>query len=177
LIFLNYFFTFAQLLTKVTTKQKQLMEQTLVIIKPGAVQRALIGEIITRFERKGLRLAGMKMIQLTDEILSEHYSHLVEKPFFGRIKQSMMATPVIVCCLEGIDCVQVVRNMTGVTNSRNANPGTIRGDFGMSMQENIIHTSDSVENAKIELARFFKAEDIFEFTLSAQSFLYASDEK
>lgn len=153
------------------------MEQTLVIIKPGAIQRGLIGEIITRFERKGLRLAGMKMIQLNDEILAEHYSHLTDKPFFPRIKQSMMATPVIVCCWEGLDCVQVVRNMTGVTNSRNAVPGTIRGDFGMSMQENIIHTSDSVENAEIELARFFKADEILAYTPAAQQFLYATDEK
>nr|HPH73323.1 nucleoside-diphosphate kinase [Paludibacteraceae bacterium] len=90
------------------------MEQTLVIIKPGAVQRGLIGTVISRFEQKGLRLAGMKMIQLTDAILSEHYSHLADKPFFGRIKKSMMATPVVVCCWEGLDCVQVVRSMTGV---------------------------------------------------------------
>jgi len=153
------------------------MEQTLVIIKPGAVQRGLIGAVISRFEQKGLRLAGMKMIQLTDAILSEHYSHLADKPFFGRIKKSMMATPVVVCCWEGLDCVQVVRSMTGVTNSRNAAPGTIRGDFGMSMQENIIHTSDSVENAKIELARFFDTDEIYDFQPAAQSFLYASDEK
>src|SRR5574344_2795488 len=153
------------------------MEKTLVIIKPGAIQRELVGDIINRFERKGLKLSGLKMIQLDDTILAEHYSHLVDKPFFPRIAASMKASPVIVCCWEGLDCVQVVRNMTGVTNSRNATPGTMRGDFGMSMQENIIHTSDSVENAKIELARFFNSEDIFEFTLSAQSFLYASDEK
>lgn len=153
------------------------MERTLVIIKPGAIQRGLIGAIVTRFEQKGLRLAGMKMIQLTDKILSEHYSQLTDKPFFGRIKQSMMASPVVVCCWEGLDCVQVVRNMTGVTNSRNAIPGTIRGDFGMSMQENIIHTSDSVDNAKIELARFFDADEMYDYQQSAQPFLYASDEK
>jgi len=111
------------------------MEQTLVIIKPGALQRELVGDIINRFERKGLKLAGLKMIQLDDAILAEHYSHLTDKPFFPRIKESMKASPVIVCCWEGLDCVQVVRNMTGVTNSRNATPGTIRGDFGMSMQE------------------------------------------
>ena len=153
------------------------MEKTLVIIKPGALQRELVGDIITRFERKGLRLAGLKMIQLDDAILAEHYSHLTDKPFFPRIKESMMASPVIVCCWEGLDCVQVVRTMTGVTNSRNATPGTIRGDFGMSMQENIIHTSDSVENGVIELKRFFKSEELFNYTKVGHSFVYATDEK
>ena len=153
------------------------MEKTLVIIKPGAIQRELVGDIMNRFERKGLKLAGLKMIQLDDTILAEHYSHLVDKPFFPRIAASMKASPVIVCCWEGLDCVQVVRNMTGVTNSRNATPGTIRGDFGMSMQENIIHTSDSVENAVIELNRFFKPEELFDYSKVGYSFLYATDEK
>ena len=153
------------------------MEKTLVIIKPGALQRELVGDIINRFERKGLRLSGLKMIQLNDAILAEHYSHLTDKPFFPRIKESMMASPVIVCCWEGLDCVQVVRTMTGVTNSRNATPGTIRGDFGMSMQENIIHTSDSVENGVIELKRIFKSEELFNYTKVGHSFVYATDEK
>ena len=82
------------------------LEKTLVILKPSAVQRGLIGEITTRFERKGLRLAGMKMMQLTDELLNEHYAHLSEKPFFQRVKNSMMASPVIVCCYEGVDAIQ-----------------------------------------------------------------------
>ena len=130
------------------------MERTLVILKPSAVQRGLIGEVITRFERKGLKLVAIKMIQLTDEILAEHYAHLIDRPFFPRIVAAMKASPVIVCCWEGIDCVQVVRSMTGATNGRNAVAGTIRGDYSVSGQENIVHTSDSVENAKIELNRF-----------------------
>ena len=153
------------------------MERTLVIIKPGAVQRNLIGEIITRFERKGLQLQGLKMIQLDDRILAEHYAHLIDKPFFPTICNSMKASPVIVCCWAGVDAVQVVRNMTGVTNSRNAQPGTIRGDFGMSMQENIIHTSDSVENAAIELARFFRPEEMFDYPIATQQFIYSITEK
>lgn len=152
------------------------MEKTLVILKPSAMGRGIAGEVITRFTNKGLILAGMKMIQLTDAILDEHYAHLIERPFFNRIKTSMKAQPVIVMCLAGIDAVQVVRTMTGVTNGRNAAPGTIRGDFSMSGQENIIHTSDSVENAKIELDRFFKPEEIFEYTPITMSMLYASDE-
>lgn len=152
------------------------MEKTLVILKPSAMGRGIAGEVITRFTNKGLILAGMKMIQLTDAILDEHYAHLIDRPFFNRIKTSMKAQPVIVMCLAGIDAVQVVRTMTGVTNGRNAAPGTIRGDFSMSGQENIIHTSDSVENAKIELDRFFKPEEIFEYTPTTMSLLYASDE-
>lgn len=152
------------------------MEKTLAILKPSAMGRGIAGEVITRFTNKGLILAGMKMIQLTDAILDEHYAHLIERPFFNRIKTSMKAQPVIVMCLAGIDAVQVVRTMTGVTNGRNAAPGTIRGDFSMSGQENIIHASDSVENAKIELDRFFKPEEIFEYTPITMSLLYASDE-
>ncbi len=152
------------------------MEKTLVILKPSAVQRALVGEVTARFERKGLRLCGMKMMQLTDGILDEHYAHLASKPFFQRIKDSMMAAPVVCCCYEGVDAVETVRTMTGSTNGRKAAPGTIRGDYGMSFQENIIHTSDSPENAVTELARFFKPEEIFDYKPAAFQFLYANDE-
>ena len=128
-----------------------MMEKTLVILKPCTLQRGLVGEIINRFERKGLRLAGMKMVQLTDEVLSEHYAHLSSKPFFQRVKDAMMVCPVIVCCFEGVDAVQVVRTLTGPTNGRLAAPGTIRGDYSMSFQENIVHASDSPETAEVEL--------------------------
>ncbi|HOS46783.1 MAG TPA: nucleoside-diphosphate kinase, partial [Paludibacter sp.] len=121
------------------------MEKTLIILKPSAVQRGLIGEVTQKFEKKGLQVCGMKMMQLEDEILNEHYAHLAHLPFFQRIKDSMMASPVVVCCLQGKDAVKVVRSMTGVTNGREAAPGTIRGDYSMSIQENIIHASDSVE--------------------------------
>ena len=153
-----------------------MIEKTLVILKPSCLQRALVGEVITRFERKGLRLAGMKMIQLTDNILNEHYAHLSEKPFFQRVKDSMTITPVIVCCLEGVDAIAAVRKLTGDTNGRLAEPGTIRGDLCMSFQENIVHTSDSPESAEIEIKRFFKPEDMFEYKQSSFDFLYASDE-
>lgn len=152
------------------------MEQTLVLLKPSAVQRGLVGEVISRFEKRGLRLAGMKMMQLTDEILNEHYAHLREKSFFKDLKDSMMATPVIACCLEGVEAVQVVRSMTGSTNGRNAAPGTIRGDYCMSNQQNIVHTSDSPENAKVELERFFRPEEIFCYEQATRKFVYAVDE-
>lgn len=152
------------------------MEQTLIIIKPAAVHRGLIGEIITRIQRKGLYITGMKMMQLDEEILREHYAHLVDRPFFPDLVQSMMATPVIVICVEGKDAVEVVRLMTGATNGRKALPGTIRGDLSMSGQENIVHASDSVENAKIELARFFREGEILSYKPSDIRFFYAPDE-
>ena len=152
------------------------MERTLVILKPSAMARNLVGNIITRFEQKGLIIAGMKMMTLTESLLTEHYAHLVDKPFFKSLLASMTALPVIVVCLKGKDAVAVVRAMTGATNSRNAAPGTIRGDFGMSGQENIIHASDSVENAEIELQRFFRADEIFEFTPANLKLLYAPNE-
>ena len=152
------------------------MEKTLVILKPSAIGRGIAGEVISRFTNKGLIIAGMKMIQLTDELLDEHYAHLADRPFFNRIKTSMKALPVIVMCLAGKEAVQEVRTMTGATNGRNATPGTIRGDFSVSGQENIVHTSDSVENAKIELNRFFKPEEIFDYKPTTFDLLYACDE-
>lgn len=151
-------------------------EKTLVILKPGTLQRGLVGEITKRFERKGLRLAGIKMVQLTDGILNEHYSHLSTKPFFQHVKDSMMASPVIVCCYEGVEAVQTVRNLAGPTNGRLAAPGTIRGDYSMSCQENIVHTSDSSESAVTELNRFFKPEEIFGYRLETTNYLYSADE-
>lgn len=153
-----------------------MIEKTLVILKPSTLERALVGEIIHRFERKGLRLAGMKMMNLTDELLSQHYSHLSTKPFFQRVKDSMMAAPVIVCCFEGVDAIQTVRTLAGPTNGRLAAPGTIRGDYSMSFQENIVHTSDSPETAAIELARFFRPEEIFDYKQAMFDYLYANDE-
>lgn len=152
------------------------MERTLVLLKPSTVQRALIGEIISRFEKKGLRIAGMKMMQLTDEILEDHYSHLIKKPFFPSLKASMMKTPVVALCLEGVDAIAVVRYITGYTNGRKADPGTIRGDYCMSNQQNIVHASDSPEAAVIELARFFRPEEIHNLGDLNLDRLYGVDE-
>ncbi len=152
------------------------MEKTLVIIKPGTIQRGLIGEVIRRFEQKGLQICGLKMIQLTDEILHEHYAHIAEKPFFPRVKNAMKASPVIVCCLKGMDAVNVVHKLAGATNGRDAAIGTIRGDYSMSVQWNIIHTSDSIKTADDELARFFKEEEIFDYKQSYIEFIYSEEE-
>ncbi len=148
------------------------METTLVILKPSAVLHGYVGQIVTRFQQKGLVVRGMKMMQLSEGILNEHYAHLLDRPFFPSLLKSMMASPVIVMALWGKDAVEVVRMMTGATNGRKAAPGTIRGDFSMSGQENIIHASDSIENAEIELKRFFKPEEIFDYVPTSIKYTY-----
>ena len=155
---------------------KPVEEKTLIIIKPDALNRSLVGEIISRFERKGLKLVGMKMIQLDDKILKEHYSHLADKPFFPRIARFMKGWPVIVLALEGLEAVDSVRLITGETSGRKADAGTIRGDLSMSVQANIVHASDSVKNAKVEIDRFFKSEEIYDWKRLDFEVLYAEDE-
>ena len=152
------------------------MERTLIILKPSAIQRFLVGDVITRFQHKALRIAGIKMMQLDETILREHYAHLVDRPFFPFLLNSMMLNPVIVMCLEGKDAVEVVRGLTGATNSRKAAPGTIRGDYAMSGQENIVHASDSTESSAIELKRFFNPGEIFDYTPITFNSIYASDD-
>lgn len=152
------------------------IEKTLVLLKPCTMQRGLAGEIISVFEKKGLQICGLKMMQLDDKILSEHYAHLAGKEFFQRVKDSMMDTPVVAMCLSGVDAVETVRTLAGATNGRKADPGTIRGRYCMSFQENIVHTSDSKETAAVELKRFFRDDEIFEWKQSVFPSLYASDE-
>ncbi len=150
------------------------MQQTLIIFKPSAVERGLVGTVLARFEAKGLAITGMKMMQLSPEILREHYAHLVDRPFFPSIVASMTASPVM--CLKGVDAIRVVRSMTGDTNGRTAAPGSIRGDFSMSNQENIIHASSSVEDAEVEIKRFFSPDELFDYTLDAIRFINADSE-
>lgn len=152
------------------------METTLVLLKPGCVQRMLMGEIITRFERRGLRISGMKMMQLSDEILREHYAHLVDRPFFPALAASMQASPVVALAVSGKDAVQVVRTMVGVTNGREAAPGTIRGDYSVSNQQNIVHASDSTSNAEIELKRFFQPGEVYDYQAALQGYIYGDGE-
>ena len=152
------------------------METTLVLLKPSCVQRQLIGEIVNRFERRGLRISGMKMMQLDENILRQHYAHLVGRPFFPGLVKSMMASPIVAMALTGVEAVQVVRDMTGFTNARKADAGTIRGDYAVSNQQNIVHASDSIENAAVELARFFRPEEIFDYHSAVEAFLYGAGE-
>ena len=152
------------------------MEKTLVLLKPSCVERNLIGEVIGRIERRGLIICGMTMMQLDEQILREHYSHLVDKPFFPSLAESMMASPVVALVLKGVDVVSVFREMVGVTNGRKAAPGTLRGDFCMSGSLNIIHASDTPENAEIEINRFFKPSEVFDYIPANMKFIYGDGE-
>jgi nucleoside-diphosphate kinase len=153
------------------------MERTLVLLKPDALQRDLVGEIISRLEHKGLKLVGLKLMHLSDELLNEHYSHLVGKDFFAEVKSFMQLTPVVACCWEGTDVVNTVRLVTGITKAREAAPGTIRGDLGMSVQANLIHCSDSLDTAHVEVERFFKSEELFSYHDALERFVYSSRER
>ena len=153
------------------------MERTLVLIKPDGVQRGLVGEIIGRFERKGLKLLGCKMMTLDEAVLREHYAHIADKPFFPGVAAFMKSSPVVAMCWEGLECVEAVRLITGVTKGRQADAGTIRGDLAMSVSCNVIHTSDTVENAGKEVARFFKKDELFEYAKGEFEHVYNSEER
>jgi nucleoside-diphosphate kinase len=151
-------------------------EKTLLIVKPDGVQRGLVGEILRRLERKGLKIVGLKMMRLDDAMLREHYAHIVEKPFYPSVEAFMKTDPVVVICAEGKDAVAAVCLITGVTNAAKADAGTIRGDFAMGMS-NVVHRSDTVENAKQEVARFFKDGEIFDYDKSEYLHVYMEDER
>lgn len=135
-----------------------MIEQSLVIIKPDAMQKRLAGTIIQRLEDKNLQIKKLKFMQLSRPMVEEHYQHLKEKPFFGELVSFMISAPVICMVLEGEAAISVIRRMVGATNALEANPGTIRGDFGSSGFQNMIHASDSTESAIIEIQRFFEEE-------------------
>lgn len=137
------------------------MELTVILLKPDCVQRNLIGEVIGRFEKSGLKVRACKMMQLTDALLKDHYSHLADKPFFPEIATFMKSAPVVAMILEGKDVIVKVRDMVGPTDSTKAPKGSIRGDLGRTKMENIVHASDTPENAAAEVKRFFKQEEIF----------------
>jgi nucleoside-diphosphate kinase len=152
------------------------MERSVILVKPDGVQRGLIGEVIHRFERKGLKLVGLKMISLTDAVLDEWYAHHKDKPFFGGLKSYMKSYPVVAMLWEGKDAVATVRKMIGITKARDAEPGTIRGDFAMSQQYNLIHASESIEIAKKEEALVFNKDEIFDWDKSDLKNVYLEDE-
>ena len=152
-------------------------EKTLIIIKPDAVQRNLIGEIISRIERKGLKIIGMKMMSIGDAILEEHYAHIKDKPFFPGIRDFMKSSPVIVMAVEGINSVSALRLLVGPTKAWEATAGTIRGDISLSTQSNIVHASDTVENGEIEVSRFFDESELFIYSKIDTDFIYAEHKK
>jgi nucleoside-diphosphate kinase len=153
------------------------MERSVVLVKPDGVQRGLVGEIISRFEKKGLKLVGLKLMGLTDEILDEWYAHHKEKPFFGDLKQFMKSSPVVAMLWEGLECVEAVRKLCGVTLGRAAEAGSIRGDFGMSQSNNLIHASDSPGNAQKEEALIFTKNEIFDYDKGEYLYVYSVEER
>ncbi|MEK7575466.1 MAG: nucleoside-diphosphate kinase [Patescibacteria group bacterium] len=152
-------------------------EKTLIIIKPDALQRNLLGEIIHRFERKGLKIIGMKMVQLEDILLDEHYCHHKSKPFFESLKNFMKSAPVVVMALSGLNAINAIRLTVGQTKGYEADAGTIRGDFSISGQANIVHASDSKENGELEIKRFFKKDELFEYRKIDFEFVYGEEER
>lgn len=139
------------------------MDRTLILLKPDAVQGKFCGKVITRFEDAGFTIRGCKMMNLTPAILREHYAHVADKPFYPEIEEFMASVPVIAMVIEGDDVVNKVRDMLGVTDSRKAAPGTLRATFGKDVMINVAHASDSKETAAKEVARFFKADELFDY--------------
>jgi nucleoside-diphosphate kinase len=140
------------------------MERTLIIFKPDAMNRMLVGRILTRFEDKGLRIAALKLQQSPRDQVEKHYEVHRGKPFYESLVEFMTAGPVILAVLEGPGAIDVVRGLLGPTNGRDAPPGTIRGDFGLDQQYNLIHASDGPDTARSEIGLFFKSEEIVEYT-------------
>ena len=153
------------------------MERTLIIAKPDAVQRGLVGEIISRLERKGLKLIGLKMVRLDAEVLQAHYAEHLEKPFYAGLESFMKSSPVVVMAWEGFECVNSVRILVGATNPRDAGAGTIRGDFSIGTGRNLIHASDSQESGGAEVARFFSTEELFSYDKSEYIHIYEEFER
>jgi len=140
------------------------MERTLILLKPDAVQRRLVGDLVGKFERKGLRLAGMKLIQTPKQLAEKHYEVHKERPFYGSLISFLTSGPTVALVLEGREAVVVARNLIGATDGVKAAPGTIRGDYAISVQNNLVHGSDSAENAAKEIALWFKADELVSFT-------------
>lgn len=153
------------------------MEKTLIIAKPDAVQRGLVGEIIRRLETKGLKLIGIKMLSLNSELLQEHYSEHLEKDFYAGLEEFMKSSPVVVMAWEGYECVDSVRLIVGATNPRQATAGTIRGDLAIGTGRNLIHASDSKQSGESEVNMFFKADELFEYDKSEYVHIYEAGER
>jgi len=145
-------------------------EKTLIILKPDAMQRGLMGEILNRFEQKGVKFIGLKLVKLSDVLLDKHYAQHKGKHFFEPTKQYMKMMPVVIAVLEGMEAVRVVRSICGPTDGKNAPAGTIRGDFSMSIARNIIHSSEDLKSAHREIKLYFKSSELFEYERPNEAF-------
>jgi nucleoside-diphosphate kinase len=153
------------------------IERTLILAKPDAVQRRLVGQLMTRIENKGLKLVGVKMLQVTKELAAKHYEEHIEKPFYPLLEEFITAGPVVAICAEGPSAISVVRTMMGPTNGSEAAPGTIRGDFGISRQMNLMHGSDGPEAATKEIAIYFADNELIDYKPTLDEWVCADDEK
>lgn len=153
------------------------MERTLIIAKPDAVQRGLIGQIITRLEQKGLKLIGVKMSSLDQAMLRTHYAEHVDKSFYKGLEQFMKSSPVVVMAWEGYECVESVRMLVGATNPRQAAPGSIRGDLAIGTGRNLVHASDSKQSGEAEIASFFDKSELFDYDKDEYLHIYEDFER
>ena len=152
------------------------MQRTLVLLKPDCVQRRLIGDVLSRFEAKGLHIVAMKLLQVTPELSKQHYAEHVEKPFYPSLEEFITSAPVVAIALEGLEVIRVVRDMLGAANGLQAAPGTLRGDYSSSRQMNLVHASDSEESAQRELDLYFNADEFCDYSLVLTPFMRADDE-
>ncbi len=148
------------------------MERTLVIVKPDGVQRGLIGPIITRLEQRGLKIVGLKMMQITPELARKHYAIHEGKPFFDGLIRYITSSPVVVMVVEGKKAIEVVRATMGATNPVAATPGTIRADYALEIGRNLVHGSDGPETAKTEIALFFKPEELLDYSRDTDKWIF-----
>lgn len=153
------------------------MQRTVVLVKPDGLQRGLIGEIMARFERKGLKLVGLKMMRLNDELLDTWYAHHKDKAFFAELKSFMTWTPIVAMVWEGQEAVSAVRKIVGVTKGYEAEAGSIRGDYAMSGSQNLIHASDEVTNAEREVSLIFGPKELFEYENTSECLIYSVGER
>ncbi len=152
------------------------MERTLIILKPDAIQRRLVGRILTRFEEKGLSLAAMKLMRISRELAERHYAPHKGKPFYPGLMDYITSGPVLVMVLAGNRCIEIVRTLMGKTFGYEASPGTIRGDFGASRSYNLVHGSDSPESAKAEIALYFKDAELLDYAMTGIDWVYPADD-
>ena len=152
------------------------LERSVILLKPDGLQRGLLGEIVSRFEQKGLKLVGLKLMRLNDDVLDAWYAHHKDKGFFKDLKDFMMSSPIVAMLWEGVEAIDTVRKLVGATHGRLAEAGSIRGDFSMSQQLNLIHASDGVETAKKETDLIFEADEIFAWESAADCLIYSKEE-
>jgi nucleoside-diphosphate kinase len=153
-----------------------MLERSLVLLKPDCVERRLMGQIIGRFEAKGLNIVAMKMLRVTPELSKQHYAEHVQKPFYKSLEDFITSAPIVALAVEGLEAIRVIREMLGATSGLKAAPGTIRGDYSSSRQMNLVHASDSPESAARELALYFRPEEFCDHALLLTPVLRAGDE-